>query len=204
MRPAGLDGVLEQRGYRFGSPTEVWTADSAVVTGRVPLTADVHVADEPDGDWLDLWWSVDGRGDDQALGVAEKILSASAAKYAAVRDGDGVAAVGRLAIVGDGSLRASCEQSAAGPLAGRLIVTGSQPLPAVARWLAACDALVLPYRQGWSSNVMERGLLYHRPVIMSEIGGMAEQGHNRAGVTLISSDSELVDALRQTVENLVS
>jgi glycosyltransferase involved in cell wall biosynthesis len=72
------------------------------------------------------------------------------------------------------------------------------------RWIVASDALVLPYRQGWSSNVMERGLLYHRPVIMSQVGGMAEQGHDRPGVTLISSDEELVGAVRQTVENLVS
>lgn len=101
VRPAGLDELLEARGYQLGSPTEVWTADAAVVTERVPLTADVHVDDEPDDEWLDLWWSVDGRGDDQALAVARKVLSAGPARYATVRDGDGVAAVGRLAVVGD-------------------------------------------------------------------------------------------------------
>lgn len=70
------------------------------------------------------------------------------------------------------------------------------------RWIVAADALVLPYRRGWSSNVMERGLLYDRPVIMSRIGGMAEQGTDRPHVTLVGDDDELVDALRSLLEEL--
>ncbi|MEA2220712.1 MAG: D-inositol-3-phosphate glycosyltransferase [Solirubrobacteraceae bacterium] len=70
------------------------------------------------------------------------------------------------------------------------------------RWIVACDALVLPYRLGWSSNVMERGLLYDRPVIMSRVGGMAEQGENRPGVTLVDDDDELAEAVRRVVEEL--
>ena len=101
VRPAGLDLLLEQRGYVLGSPTEVWTVDVATVNERVPLTTDVHVADEPDDEWIDLWWRVDGRGDEQALAVARKILAGGPARYATVRDGQGVAAVGRLAVVGD-------------------------------------------------------------------------------------------------------
>ncbi len=101
VRPGSLDELLEERGYRFGSPTEVWTAEVADVTERATRAAEVHVSDAPDGDWLDLWWSVDGRGDDQALAVAGKILSAGPARYASVRDDAGVAAVGRLAVVGD-------------------------------------------------------------------------------------------------------
>jgi glycosyltransferase involved in cell wall biosynthesis len=66
-------------------------------------------------------------------------------------------------------------------------------------WIVASDALVLPYRYGWSSNVMERGLLYDRPVVMSRVGGMAEQGVDRPGVTLVDDDAELVAALRSTV-----
>jgi len=72
------------------------------------------------------------------------------------------------------------------------------------RWIVASDVLVLPYRAGWSSNVMERGLLYDRPVIMSRVGGMAEQGTDRPGVTLVDDDVELVEALRQVVGGLVS
>lgn len=72
------------------------------------------------------------------------------------------------------------------------------------RWIVASDALVLPYRTGWSSNVMERGLLYDRPVIMSRVGGMAEQGQDRPGVMLVGDDSELVRALRELVSHLAS
>ena len=54
---------------------------------------------------------------------------------------------------------------------------------------------MLPYRAGWSSNVMERGLLYDRPVVMSRVGGMAEQAVNRPGVTLVDDDAGLVDAV---------
>jgi ribosomal protein S18 acetylase RimI-like enzyme len=101
VRPAGLDDLLAARGYRFGSPTEVWTADVATVKERVDLTAEVRVTDAPDDDWLDLWWSVDGRGDAQALAVARRILTGGPARYASVLDGGQVVAVGRLAVVGD-------------------------------------------------------------------------------------------------------
>jgi glycosyltransferase involved in cell wall biosynthesis len=67
------------------------------------------------------------------------------------------------------------------------------------RWIVASDVLVLPYRFGWSSNVMERGLLYERPVIMSRAGGMAEQGNDRPGVTLVEDDAALVEAVRNAV-----
>lgn len=70
------------------------------------------------------------------------------------------------------------------------------------RWIVAADALVLPYRLGWSSNVMERGLLYERPVIMSRVGGMAEQGEDRPGVTLVGDDAELVAAVRVLLAEL--
>lgn len=101
VRPAGLDALLEARGYRFGSPTEVWTAEVSVIEERVELTAEVRVTDAPDDEWLDLWWSVDGRGDDEALAVARKILSGGPARYASVLEGGQVVAVGRLAVVGD-------------------------------------------------------------------------------------------------------
>lgn len=70
------------------------------------------------------------------------------------------------------------------------------------RWIVAADVLVLPYRHGFSSNVMERGLLYDRPVIVSGASGMAEQGADRQGVTIVGEDSELVEALRTAVADL--
>jgi glycosyltransferase involved in cell wall biosynthesis len=70
------------------------------------------------------------------------------------------------------------------------------------RWVVGADLLVLPYRHGFSSNVMERGLLYDRPVIVSGMSGMAEQGANRRGVTIVGDDSELVAALRARVADV--
>lgn len=99
VRTGGLDDLLASRGYRFGSATEVWTADARTV--RASAVADVVVRDEPDQGWLDLWWAVDGRGGDRAREVAARILAGGPARYATVRDSGGVAAVGRLAVVGD-------------------------------------------------------------------------------------------------------
>jgi glycosyltransferase involved in cell wall biosynthesis len=67
------------------------------------------------------------------------------------------------------------------------------------RWIVAADALVLPYRQIWSSGVLERGLLYDRPVVISDTEGLAEQAAARPSVRLVSNDSELVEALRELV-----
>jgi glycosyltransferase involved in cell wall biosynthesis len=69
------------------------------------------------------------------------------------------------------------------------------------RWIVAADALVLPYRHGFSSNVMERGLLYDRPVIVSGTSGMAEQGEDRRGATIVTDDSELVSAVRELLSD---
>ena len=51
---------------------------------------------------------------------------------------------------------------------------------------------------------MERGLLYEKPVIMSRIGGMIEQGSERAHVTLVDGDDELREALRRTVDEVLA
>lgn len=71
------------------------------------------------------------------------------------------------------------------------------------RWIVASDALVLPYQVGWSSNVLERGLLYERPVIMSSVGGMIEQGQERQAVTLVKDQAELSEALRDLLPRLL-
>ncbi|MEP6624937.1 MAG: glycosyltransferase family 4 protein, partial [Acidimicrobiia bacterium] len=61
-------------------------------------------------------------------------------------------------------------------------------------WIVAADALVLPYRLIWSSGVCERAALYHRPVIASRIGGLADQGG--AEMMLVDDDRELAIAMR--------
>ncbi|HEU5024806.1 MAG TPA: GNAT family N-acetyltransferase [Spirillospora sp.] len=85
-RPEGLDAVLEARGYEVVDPTLGMAAEIAG-----PYERDgVRIADEPSPDWLDVWWSVDGRYDDE-LPLATEILTGVPAGYASL---DGVA-VGR-------------------------------------------------------------------------------------------------------------
>ncbi|TDD84770.1 GNAT family N-acetyltransferase [Actinomadura darangshiensis] len=85
-RPDGLDGFLEGRGYEIVDPTLAMVTDIAG-----PYEEDgVEVEQTPSREWLDLWWSVDGRYHHQ-LPTAEKILTGVPAGYASL---DGVA-VGR-------------------------------------------------------------------------------------------------------------
>ena len=59
----------------------------------------VEISAEASAEWLDLWWSVDGRGGAAELAVARGILEGCPAVYALVRDDGGVpAAVARLAL----------------------------------------------------------------------------------------------------------
>jgi len=56
------------------------------------------------------------------------------------------------------------------------------------RWLVASDVVVLPYRNIWSSGVLERALLYDRRVIATAVGGLGQQAGARPGVTLVDED----------------
>jgi len=96
-RHAPLNAVLDAEGFTRQSETLVMVRD-----GLDPAAAadrGVEISTEPSGEWLRLWWSVDGRGDDAALEVARGILTGCPSMYALVRDDDGnPAAVGRLAV----------------------------------------------------------------------------------------------------------
>jgi glycosyltransferase involved in cell wall biosynthesis len=61
------------------------------------------------------------------------------------------------------------------------------------RWLVAADVVVLPYRQIWSSGVMERAALFSRMVIATRIGGLGEQAP--AGTVLVDDDLTLTAAM---------
>ena len=67
------------------------------------------------------------------------------------------------------------------------------------RWIVAADYVVLPYRHIWSSGVVERAAIYHRPVIVTRVGGLAEQVASRPDVTLVGSDGELRRAMARAV-----
>ena len=64
------------------------------------------------------------------------------------------------------------------------------------RWLVAADTVVLPYRSIWSSSVLERAALYGRDVVITDVGGLAQQAGDRDGVTVVADDDELAAALR--------
>jgi glycosyltransferase involved in cell wall biosynthesis len=62
------------------------------------------------------------------------------------------------------------------------------------RWLVASDVVVLPYRNIWSSGVLERALLYDRKVIATAVGGLGQQAAARPGVTLVD-EADLAAAM---------
>ncbi|MFF1573361.1 GNAT family N-acetyltransferase [Leifsonia sp. NPDC058292] len=106
--PAGVAEHLIARGYAQHSATGIMVAaiDDVLAAGTTPAPAlwkspRVDVSDAPDDAWLDLWWSVDGRGDDAAKSVAREILTGGPALYAAVPAPGTPEAVARLALVGE-------------------------------------------------------------------------------------------------------
>jgi glycosyltransferase involved in cell wall biosynthesis len=61
------------------------------------------------------------------------------------------------------------------------------------RWLVAADCLVLPYREIWSSSVIERAGIYGVPVIATDVGGLAAQAP--AGSRVVADDDGLAAAM---------
>ena len=61
------------------------------------------------------------------------------------------------------------------------------------RWMVAADRLVLPYREIWSSSVIERAALFGLPVIATDVGGLADQA--KADTVIVRNDRELTDAM---------
>jgi N-acetylglutamate synthase len=112
-RQAALQAVLDDEGFTRQSETlvlvrrsgaEHWadsSADSRANSGGSDPA--VEISSEPSAEWLDLWWSVDGRGGTDELAVARRILAGCPALYALVRDDGGTpAAVARLALPSTG------------------------------------------------------------------------------------------------------
>jgi ribosomal protein S18 acetylase RimI-like enzyme len=103
-RYAPLNAVLDAEGFTRQSETLVLVRDRG--TDLREADPDVEISTEPSAEWLRLWWSVDGRGDETALGVVRGILERCPSLYALVRDDDGEpAAVGRLAVPPGGAGR---------------------------------------------------------------------------------------------------
>jgi GNAT superfamily N-acetyltransferase len=114
-RSTGLNTVLDGEGFTRQSETLVMcrsnraqaadqpAAGPAVtqpaVAQRAPAQPGVEISTAPSDEWLELWWSVDGRGGPAERETARSILAGCPSVYALVRSDDGVAAaVGRLAV----------------------------------------------------------------------------------------------------------
>ena len=96
---AGLNDHLDSQGFTRQSETLIM-ARPAGVDPPGPAAAKVEILDQPDEEWLDLWWRVDGRGGQAERETARTIVAGCPSLYALVRDDDGgPAAVGRLALV---------------------------------------------------------------------------------------------------------
>jgi ribosomal protein S18 acetylase RimI-like enzyme len=105
---SALNAVLDAEGFTRQSETLILvrTAGLAVAGGGdapepgAGVEIGVEITEYPSAEWLDLWWSVDGRGGAAELETARAILTGCPALYALVRaDDGGPAAVGRLAVV---------------------------------------------------------------------------------------------------------
>lgn len=102
---AALEEFLDGQGYSRQSETVIMTAATHPDVAAASATAGpgeftVGCADTPDADWLNTWWSVDGRGGAEAKQLGQDILTAVPSIYAAARNSAGdVIGTGRLTVV---------------------------------------------------------------------------------------------------------
>ena len=64
-------------------------------------------------------------------------------------------------------------------------------------WIAAADAVVVPYREIWSSGVVGRAKLLHKRVVAAEVGGLA--GQLDAGDVVVGAGDDLASALSRAL-----
>ena len=69
-------------------------------------------------------------------------------------------------------------------------------------WIAAADAVVLPYRRSWSSGVLARAQALGTPAIVTAVGGLPEQA-SRADV-VVHDDDQLAAAVGDVAGRSVS
>lgn len=78
-----------------------------------------------------------------------------------------------LVLVGSGADEQAC-RAAAERLGDRVLLTGRQPHDQVARWVAACDALVLPSHHEGTPNVVIESIASGRRVVATRVGGIPD------------------------------
>ena len=97
---AALEEFLDGKGYSRQSETIIMTTGPSPAGSAAPDGISVTFTDSAPDEWLDLWWSVDGRGGDAEKKVARAILSGAPSLYATARSRAGdVVGTGRLSLV---------------------------------------------------------------------------------------------------------
>jgi glycosyltransferase involved in cell wall biosynthesis len=106
-----------------------------------------------------------------------------------------------LALVGDGSDGARCRETAR-LLPGRVLIPGPLPLGEVARWMAACDLLVLPSWNEGTPNVLLEALASGRRVVATRVGGIPDVITSPALGELVAArdDGALCEALARGID----
>jgi glycosyltransferase involved in cell wall biosynthesis len=64
-------------------------------------------------------------------------------------------------------------------------------------WIAAADAVVLPYRRAWSSGVLARARLIGTPAVVSAVGGLVDQAG--PGDVVFTTDEELARVFEDAI-----
>lgn len=97
----GLETFLDTQGYSRQSETIIMTAGLSQTSADPVLDGfTVSVAEAPSSEWLDLWWSVDGRGGAAGMRTARRILAGVPSLYASARTMAGeVVGTGRVTLV---------------------------------------------------------------------------------------------------------
>lgn len=63
------------------------------------------------------------------------------------------------------------------------------------RWILAADTVVLPYREIWSSSVLERAKMLERPIVAADVGGLGDQAP--VGTLFFDDDESLAQCLKE-------
>ena len=115
-----------------------------------------------------------------------------------------VTSADRLAIIGDGPLRAHLEHLAGlGRLRGTVHFAGELPQKDVAQWFSAATAFCLPSRNEGTPNVVVEALASGRPVVASDVGGIPELVRHGANGLLVKplDPSSLATGLARAFES---
>lgn len=107
----------------------------------------------------------------------------------------------RLALIGDGPMRAELESRLAADPSLRIALPGALGPQEVARWMAAADLVTLPSYSEGHPNVLVEALACGRPVVATPVGGIPEVVDADCGVLVPARDAAaLADGLRDALD----